>query len=329
MTSAMQETWHTADDHLVHAIEWHGAPTRAPRSAAPPVPPVVLVHGLGGSTVNWQLVGEGLALRLGTRVVAFDLAGFGRTALGSRRATLGANGHLLASLVRPLGPSVVVGNSMGGAISVGLAARLPELLRALVLVDPALPRPLRPPGVRETFDGFTNLGGLAAAAIPVAGPQLVRYRMKQLGPAGTVDASLRIVCAHPSRVDAALRRDMVELTAYRTAGNDSARAYHDAILSLVSYTSRRMAADIRTIRAPTLVIHGEHDRLVPLSLAKAVSRRRRDWTLEVFDDCGHVPMIEQPERFVATMAKWLEARQPPVDHGVATGTYGAAGGGSR
>jgi pimeloyl-ACP methyl ester carboxylesterase len=316
----MNETWYSAAGHLVHAVEWSA-------SGAADATPIVLVHGLGGSTVNWELVGAGLARRLATRVVAFDLAGFGRTKLGSRRASLGANGDLLAELVAGLGPSVVVGNSMGGALAVGLAARHPELVRALMLVDPALPRPLRPPGVRESIDGLTNLGGLAAAAIPVVGPSLVRYRMRQLGPAGTVDGSLRIVCAHPSRVDATLRKHMIELTAYRVEGNDSARAYHDAILSLVRYTTRRMPADIHAVRAPTLVIHGDRDRLVPISLAIATIRRRPDWAIEVFGDCGHVPMIEQPERFVAVTADWLDAHSDV--RADTTGHYDSADGASR
>jgi pimeloyl-ACP methyl ester carboxylesterase len=300
-TPVLNETWHTAAGHLVHAVEWN-------RDAAGDRPPVVLVHGLGGSTVNWELVGDGLAQRLQSHVVAFDLAGFGRTRLGSRRATLGENGELLAELVAALGPSVIVGNSMGGALGVGLAARHPDLVHALVLVDPALPRPIRPPGVRESIDGLVHLRGLAAAAIPVVGPNLVRYRMRQLGPAGTVDGSLRIVCAHPMRVDATLRKHMIELTAYRVESNDSARAYHDAILSLVRYTALRMPGDIRAITAPTLVVHGDRDRLVPVSLARAATRRRKDWTLEVFDDCGHVPMIEQPDHFVAVVADWLDAQ---------------------
>jgi pimeloyl-ACP methyl ester carboxylesterase len=312
----MDETWHSAAGHLVHAVEWNAG-------AAETGHPIVLVHGLGGSTVNWELVGHALAHRLATRVVAFDLAGFGRTKLGARKATLGANGDLLAELVEGVGPSVIVGNSMGGALGVGLAARHPELVRALVLVDPALPRTLRPPGIRESIDGLTHLGGLAAAAIPVAGPQLVRYRMRQLGPAGTVDGSLRIVCAHPSRVDKTLRRNMIELTAYRVEGNDSARAYHDAILSLVRYTTRRMHADIRAVRVPTLVIHGARDRLVPISLAHATIRRRPDWALEVFEDCGHVPMIEQPDRFVGVTADWLDTQPDADEH------YDSAGGASR
>jgi pimeloyl-ACP methyl ester carboxylesterase len=298
----MRETWHSADRHLVHAVEWNGDGG----SASQAQPTVVFVHGLGGSTVNWELVGGPLANRLATRVVAFDLAGFGHTALGSRKATLAANGQLLRSLIADLGPVVLVGNSMGGALAVGLAARHPELVHALVLVDPALPREMRPPGVRESLDGLANLGGLAAAAVPVIGPRLVRNRMRRLGPGGTVDATLRIVCAQPGRVDPTLRRHMIELTAYRAQGDDSARAYHDAIRSIVRYTAMRMAADIRSVHVPTLIIHGKHDRLVPISLARATRRRRTDWTLEVFDDCGHVPQIEQPERFVAVTADWIE-----------------------
>jgi pimeloyl-ACP methyl ester carboxylesterase len=304
----MHETWYPVGDRLVHAVEWLGGDAATP---------IVLVHGLGGSTVNWELVGGPLARRLATRVVAFDLAGFGRTALGVHRASLGANGRLLVDLVRAVGPAVVVGNSMGGALSVGLAAREPDLVRGLVLVDAALPRPLRPPGLRETVDGLFNLRGLAAAAVPVAGPRLVRFRMQQLGAAGTVDTSLRIVCAHPERIDPTLRRHMIELTEYRATGNDSARAYHDAIRSLFTYTTRGMVADLRAIGAPTLLVHGVHDRLVPVSLARYAARRFPDWTLELFTDCGHVPMMEQPERFVDVVADWI-ATHVRYDSGVGT-----------
>jgi pimeloyl-ACP methyl ester carboxylesterase len=322
----MNETWHSAAGYPVHAVEWDGT-TAGPQETLRP--PIVLVHGLGGSTVNWELVGGGLASRLATRVVAFDLAGFGRTPLGSRRATLGANGRLLADLVTGLGPSVIVGNSMGGALGVGLAARRPDLVHALVLVDPALPRTLRPPGMRESIDGLTNLGGLAAAAVPFVGPLLVRNRMRRLGPSGTVDATLRIVCAHPLRVDPTLRQHTIDLAVYRASGNDSARAYHDAILSLVRYTTRRMPADIRAVRAPTLIIHGERDRLVPISLARATHRRRPDWALEVFDDCGHVPQIEQPDRFVAVTANWFDGLRAPAVRDSAGERYDTAGGVSR
>ena len=87
--------------------------TAVRRKAVSTQPTVVLVHGLGGSTVNWELVGAGLASRLATRVVAFDLAGFGRTPLGSRRASLGANGRLLADSSPTSGPSSIDGQLDG------------------------------------------------------------------------------------------------------------------------------------------------------------------------------------------------------------------------
>ena len=78
------------------------------------------------------------------------------------------------------------------------------------------------------------------------------------------------------------------------------------------YTTRRMPADIRSVRVPTLMIHGEQRSARTGVAGRATSRRRPDWTLEVFDDCGHVPQIEQPERFVAVTADWLEELPHPA-----------------
>src|SRR5712692_7938224 len=77
-------------------------------------PTMVLVHGLGGSHVNWMAVGPALAAR--ARVLAPDLAGFGRTPLAGRSAHLRANQGLLDRFLDAVadGPAVLVGNSMGG-----------------------------------------------------------------------------------------------------------------------------------------------------------------------------------------------------------------------
>ena len=102
--------------------------------------PVVLVHGLGASTLSWELVGPGLAERLGTSVTALDLPGFGRSRADSP-ATMASHRAAVTALLQAQGPAVVMGNSMGGATSVGVAARHPELVHALVLVNAAFPRP--------------------------------------------------------------------------------------------------------------------------------------------------------------------------------------------
>src|SRR5580658_7670330 len=81
-------------------------------------PPVVLVHGLGGSHVNWLAVAPQLARK--RHVLVPDLAGFGRTPLAGRSSSIEANRALLDSFLRVIvkEPAVLVGNSMGGLISI-------------------------------------------------------------------------------------------------------------------------------------------------------------------------------------------------------------------
>src|SRR5215472_1377088 len=101
-------------------------------------PPLVGVHGLGGSALNWIAVGEGLAAH--HRVLALDLRGFGETPLGAG-TRLRDNVRLLDLFLREVvgRPATLVGNSMGGLLSVRQAAEHPDTVCNLVLVDPALP----------------------------------------------------------------------------------------------------------------------------------------------------------------------------------------------
>ena len=159
---ASHERWIDADGLFVHTLEWNGADGGV-REAPPPM---LLVHGLGGSTTNWLSVGPELAARLRGRVVAVDLAGFGRTRPDGRPASLGTNGRLLEAFARDRGPFVVMGNSMGGALAVGLAARHPELVTALVLVNPAVPRP------RRNRRNVVRAARFAAMGVPQLAPSL-------------------------------------------------------------------------------------------------------------------------------------------------------------
>ncbi|HKA92518.1 MAG TPA: alpha/beta fold hydrolase, partial [Acidimicrobiia bacterium] len=135
MTGAGQELQVDADGFNVQAVRWGDGDAH-----------VLLVHGLGGHTISWEPSAPGLADRLHATVTAVDLPGFGLTRVPrGRRATLGTHGRVLRSLLERWGPSIVAGNSMGGALGIGLAARRPDLVRALVLVDPALPHPAMNP----------------------------------------------------------------------------------------------------------------------------------------------------------------------------------------
>src|SRR3954469_18053550 len=161
--------------------------------------PVVLVHGLGGSYANWLAVGPRLAA-LG-RVYALDLAGHGLTPSLGRTAKVVANRGLLGRFLTAVArePAILIGNSMGGYLSLAEAAEEPEKVASLVLVSPAVPIA---PGARQ--DGFVA-AYFAAMAIPLLGGALMLRRALR-GPERSVKDLLALCCVDPALVT----RDLVD-----------------------------------------------------------------------------------------------------------------------
>src|SRR3954466_9259992 len=111
-------------------LDWDGPVHYVDFGGNPEGPVLVLVHGLGGSHLNWDLLAPLLTPH--GRVLALDLPGFGRSEPGGRRATVEANVAVLRRFLAEVagGPVVLVGNSMGGMISIFTAAEAPEAVRA-------------------------------------------------------------------------------------------------------------------------------------------------------------------------------------------------------
>jgi pimeloyl-ACP methyl ester carboxylesterase len=265
---------------------------------------VVLVHGLGASTLSWELVGADLARRLGTRVTALDLPGFGRSRGLDRPANMSSHRAAVTALLQAQGPALVMGNSMGGATIVGVAARHPELLTGLVLVNAAFPRP------GANLDQLTRTARYAALTLPAIAAPIVRARAQRLGPERLVDTTLGLVFAEGDRIDPALRERLVALATERRGYPEAARAYTESGGSLFRYLTSGMRGDLDAIRAPTLVLHGRRDRLVPVSFARAVADRRSDWRYVELADCGHAPQLELPARFVDIVSRWADRELP-------------------
>src|ERR1700744_1974702 len=120
----------------VHWVDFGGPPG---------VPPIVMVHGLGGSHLNWVRIAGPLAER--NRVIAIDLPGFGFSPAAGRKTSIEANTQVLDRFINEtLGsPVILMGNSMGGAITILESAASPQPLAAVVVADPALPRPAEVP----------------------------------------------------------------------------------------------------------------------------------------------------------------------------------------
>jgi pimeloyl-ACP methyl ester carboxylesterase len=291
MNDQGQERWLDVDGFRVHAVEWGDGDAR-----------VLLVHGLGGHTISWESVAPQMVERLHATVTAVDLPGFGLTRVPpGRRATMGTHGRLLRALLEQSGPAAVVGNSMGGALGVGLAARHPSLVRALVLVDPALPRPAVNPAQ------WVFMARLAPTMVPQLGSLVLAARARVLGPERLVDQTLALTLCEPARLDPALRRRLIDLAATRQSFPEAPAAYAESARALFWYLSRGMRADEARVTAPTLIVHGDNDQLVPLAAARALAARRPDFALEVIDNCGHVPQLEVPDQFLAAAMPWLAA----------------------
>jgi len=279
-------------DGPVHYMSWDG----------PAGPTFVLVHGLGGSHVNWFSVAPRLAEH--GRVLAVDLAGFGRTPLDGRRATIGANRRLLHRFIEATdaGPAILVGNSMGGAISAIEAADEPESVAGLILVDPALPRALN-------AGGDAVVAGLFATyLVPGVGERFMARRAATLGPERLVADTMNLCCVDSSRIEPAVVEASVALARERAEMPWANKAFLEAARSLIRRLARRerFFEMLRRISCPTLLMQGEHDRLVPLAAARAVAALRPDWTFQIYPDVGHVPMLEVPRSFMATVEEWLE-----------------------
>jgi pimeloyl-ACP methyl ester carboxylesterase len=278
----------------VHYREWPG-----------PVdgPTFVCVHGLGGSLLNWAGVAPDLAGR--GRVMALDLAGFGLTPPEGRSTHVGANRRLLDGFLDVLDlPPVVLGNSMGGMVSLIQAAHAPTTVSALVLVDAPLPRtrriaPQYAPWVVAMFALYSSRH---------AGPWFVTKKARRLGAEGLVRQTFEICAADPSAIDPALVEAHVELARTHMAHPYAAEAYLKAARSIFRAQAspdryRRLA---RAVTRPALVIHGPKDRLVPFETAQDAAREHLNWDLVALPDLGHIPQMEAPSRWLDAVESWLD-----------------------
>ncbi len=278
----------------VHYVDF-GGPADAPR--------IVLVHGLGGSHMNWCLLAPWLVA--GARVLAVDLVGFGLTHPRGRATTVRANTAMLDRFVREVAgaPAILVGNSMGGMVSIMEAAAHPDAVAGLVLIDPVLPmvRGVRPDRIVMTM--------FLLYAVPGVGERYLARRRAALSPRQMVQQVLTLCCVDPTRVPEELVAASAALVEDRAAVNGLDTAFLSAARSLmrVSAMQQRYWATMRAVGSPVLLLSGEEDRLVSVRAAREAALRNPSWRLEVLPDVGHVPQLECPETVARLMADWLGA----------------------
>lgn len=279
-------------DGLTHYVDY-GGPDDGPR--------LVLVHGLGGSLTSWAAIAPALA-RVG-RVIAIDLPGFGRSPGRPRQVTLAANQMLLHRfLVQVAGsPAILVGHSMGGTIAAMLSAQHPATTAGLIFVDPAVPWQFQD----QTSIRLSHLVGdlVQAASTPGEASRQGRAMLEQ---------ALRRARAGYERAlqisPQAIERNLAAIRARIEDGQMNSDMLAAAQSLTVTVGRRRdFALMLRRITVPVLMLHGDRDRFVPISAARATARANPTWRLEIATDVGHWPQLEAPEWTLGRILDWLQA----------------------
>ena len=263
-------------------------------------PRTVYVHGLGGSHINW--VGLAPLMSGYVRGMAVDMPGFGLTPAAGRQTTVHANAQVLKQFLREVvGEKVLlVANSMGGFISMIVAAEEPDLVSGVVLINPTLPLAR---GVR--LDPAVGKQVLLNG-IPGVGEWVLARRYARVPARQRVSEVLSRCCFDAQRVPGEMLESLIELEESLSARSDHAACQLAAARSIVrglAWTPtywRRMAA----IGQPVLLLHGTYDRLIPIASAHQAAKRLPHWSF-VELEAGHIPQMEAPQLVADEMVKWL------------------------
>jgi pimeloyl-ACP methyl ester carboxylesterase len=249
------------------------------------LPPAVMVHGLGGSSTNWTaLMGE---LRDLLDQWAIDLPGYGESPPRRRHSVTAFAGVLTSYLDRFGRPVHLLGNSMGGLVSVLVAARRPDLVATLTLISPAMPNLRQPHAAR----------GMALVAVPRLGERLLA-RSNAMPVQQQVRQLAGILYGDPDSIEP----DQLTVAAQereRWLGQEHADAVLlQSLRSIVRHYAvprwRSAWASARLVSCPTLVMVGGRDALVHASTAARWRRILPTARVVHLPTTGHVAMMERP-----------------------------------
>lgn len=271
-------------------------------------PPLVLVHGLGSSAaVEFYFNLEPLAAR--HRVLAIDLPGFGH----SDKPILEYTIELFVRAVRDLmaaenlDRAAVMGVSMGGRVALGLALESPQTVERLILVDAlGVGAPRRVLAYRILLTrglGELTLSGTARA-------------LRRMKPA-TIRRFWGWYLRRPQGVDHILSDQRIADHGVLLSTPEYRAAYLSALRSIAGMRDLRDGITVQDrlneLRMPTLLIWGRHDHIFPAAHAQSALQQLPRGRVEIFEDSGHTPQMEEPERFNRVVLDFLA--EPAVRNG--------------
>jgi pimeloyl-ACP methyl ester carboxylesterase len=257
-------------------------------------PPLVLLHGAGDNSLDWQWVMPALAAT--HRVFAPDLPGSPDSSRPAADYSPAFFERFVAAFVDALdiGRATFVGNSLGGLIALRLALSEPTRVTALVLVDSA--------GLgREVNPAFTsvNVPDLSEAAIPFWRTPPGAYQRAW--------GRTALLFAHPP---GSVPREWLTEQCRLALSPGYLEAHLSVLRAVVDPGGQRevLLDRLPHLEIPTLVVWGTRDRVFPHSQARAAVAHLPEGSLALIPDCGHMPHVECPDRFLAALGEFIGGR---------------------
>ncbi len=283
----------STDQFTVDHVSIHGHRIGYRRGGKGPV--LLLLHGIAGSSLSW--VPAMRLLQDDYAVLAPDFLGHGSSEKPLGDYSLGNLATVMRDLLNVLGidRATVVGQSFGGGVAMQFAYQFPGRCERLVLVDAG--------GLGREVNWILRLVTLPGVeyVMPALFPAFVRKWgdpvARFLGERGVRNAeALEMWRSYRSLTEGENRRAFVRVV----------RSVIDPGGQSVSATDRLYL----TAHLPTLIVWGDHDRVIPVKHAYLAHEAMPNSKLEVMEGVGHFPQVEEPERFVEVLTDFLQTTEP-------------------
>ncbi|MBI2058535.1 MAG: alpha/beta fold hydrolase [Nitrospirae bacterium] len=242
---------------------------------------LVMIHGYGAGAFTWKGIQD--RTPPGYTTYALDLPGFGYSDKPANfEYGLPAFSSIVARFLEIACPpkTILVGNSMGGAVSIWTAASRPDRIAAIVAIDSAGGG--HPPGSLPAI--------FKVIQMPTIGPLLLRLPSRPL-----MRNTLEEVYAHDDRIT----KDLIDLYYQPTRFPGAALAWHRTLADLMGRTERgEVAARMDQVKQPVFLMWGDQDTWTPPSGADVFRSHMPHAISKVYSELGHVPQEEDPARVV-------------------------------
>jgi pimeloyl-ACP methyl ester carboxylesterase len=240
---------------------------------------VLFVHGLGGNLTHFEYLAAPLEDE-GFRVCGLDLPGFGVSGKPHREYTIRYLSSAVLALLDHLGVerATLCGHSLGGLVCADAGLRAQQRVERLVLISSAglfkMPLPMR------LLARTIMRRGVLAPAL-----ELNARRLLDLVFSTSNERTERFIEQSTTRPD---DRFVIDLARVMSAARRDLTSVH-------------LLDEVEKFTMPTLVVWGERDRLLPFTQVPGWAARLPDGELEVIERCGHMSLIEDPERVLARL----------------------------